>query len=201
MMRDGAMTKWLQRAVAAVLLASMFCAPLLYPAHAQAQFFEDDPDSELSQEQEDEFFEGTTDEFGAPTGLGEQDITEGDAYVDETQQPATITVGGRQVQLRLASDREMLPMNAVWGAGTGLLIGGWFALIDAGTNRDTQRSIGLGIVIGSAIGVLVGLKTVINPDTATVSQNESGPSTPRPTWSPLVTMDDSGTKLGVRLTF
>lgn len=195
------MTKWLRRWLATLLLVTVFAAPLLYPRHAQAQFFDDDPESELSQDQEEEFFEGTADEFGTVPGGAEPDVTEGESYVDETQQPATITVGGRQVQLRLASDRELLPMNAAWGAGTGLLIGGWFALIDAGSNRDTQRSIGLGIVIGAAIGITVGLKTVINPNAATLGDNSRIPSAGQLTWSPLVTMNDAGTKVGVRLAF
>ncbi len=195
------MTKWLQRWMAALLMVTVLAAPLLYPSRAHAQFFDDDPDSEFTQDQEDEFFDSNAEEFGTAPGGGEGDVTEGDSYVDESQQGGTITVGGRQIQLRLASDRELLPMNAAWGAGTGLLIGGWFALINAGNNRDTQRSIGLGIVIGAAIGVTVGLKTVINPNAATLGDNSRIPSAGQLTWSPVVTMNDAGTKVGVRLMF
>jgi hypothetical protein len=194
------MIKWLKRWVVALLFVTVIAAPLLSPRPAQAQFYDDDPESELTPEQEDEFLEGGTDESGMPLTGRDQDVTEGDSYTDETPQQGAVTVGGRQVQLRLATDREMLPLNAAWGSGTGLLIGGWFALINASNNRDTQRSIGLGIVIGAAIGVAVGLKTVINP-TSALGDNAPPPSSTKPTWSPLVTLDDKGTRLGVRLTF
>ena len=50
-------------------------------------------------------------------------------------------------------DRDDLPFNIAWGAGTGLLIGGWFALINEGDNRETQQAIGVGVVPGSVCRV------------------------------------------------
>jgi hypothetical protein len=199
------MTKWYHRGVAALLIVITAAAPMLAaPGIARAQFFTDDPESDFGTSPEDEFFEMGADEFGEPLpGSPEQDITEGDTYVDEGTQPATITVGGRQVQLRLATERELLPMNAAWGAGTGLLIGGWFALINAGSNRETQRAIGVGIVLGAIIGTVVGLKYVINPSAPSGLGDNHPPASPpeRLNWQPLVSVDDTTAKLGVRLTF
>ena len=102
------------------------------------------------------------DEFGMPS----EDFTEGGEFIDEsTLTPAeeAVTIGGRQGQLRLLGERQLLPQNAAWGAGTGLLIGGWFALINQGTNRETQRSLGLGVVLGTIVGLAVGARSLIAP--------------------------------------
>jgi hypothetical protein len=197
------MTKWLQRGMVALLMLSVFCAPLLTPHTAHAQFFNDDPDADAVGEPDDDFFDTGTDEFGEPVPGGrDQDVTEGDTYIDESTQPQTITVGGRQVQLKLASERDVWFQNAGWGAGTGLLIGGWFALINSGSNRDTQRAIGLGIVAGGILGAVVGIRYVINPRApSALGDNSDTPNPGKPTWSPLVSMDDHGTQIGVRLTF
>jgi len=199
------MTKWFQRWMVALVLIAVIAAPLFTAPHtAHAQFFNDDPDSDFSGEPDDEFFDTGTDEFGEPVPGGrDQDVTEGDNYIDESQQQqSTITVGGRQVQLRLASERDVWLQNSAWGAGTGLLIGGWFALINAGNNRDTQRSIGVGIVAGSILGAVVGIRYVINPNgPGAIGDNSEAPSSNKLKWEPLVSMNDHGTSLGVRLTF
>jgi hypothetical protein len=197
------MTQGFPRWLVALLLAAVIAAPLLTAPHvAHAQFFNDDPDSDFSGEPEDDFFDTGTDEFGEPVAGGrDTDHTEGDAYVDEASQPSTITVGGRQVQLRLASERDVWVQNSAWGAGTGLLIGGWFALINAGSNRETQRSIGVGIVAGTILGAVVGIRYVINPNAPITSDNSAPPSSNKLTWQPMVSLDDHGTSFGVRLTF
>lgn len=60
----------------------------------------------------------------------------------------------------------------------------------------------LGIVIGAAIGVTVGLKSVINPTApTTLGENAPPASSGKLNWQPLVSLDDHATKLGVRLTF
>ena len=146
------------------LLPVVFVAALLMAADAEpakAQSFDNFD--------RDEFVE-SDEEFG-PEGdgfeeAGPQDFTEGGKFIDEEAAPARrgITLRGRRTQLRVRSERELLPLNVAWGAGTGLLIGGWLALIENGTDRDTQRSIGLGVVLGGLLGMTVGLKTVIAPD-------------------------------------
>lgn len=143
----------------AVLFAS--AVPLL-PQPAMGQFLDDEFDRDDFIESEQGFTEDTG--FGVP-GLTE-DVTEGGQYVDEDPTGAVggVTIRGRRTQLRVEQEKQMLPLNVAWGAGTGLLLGGWFALIDEGDDRSTQRSIGLGAVLGALLGMTVGLKTVIAPD-------------------------------------
>ena len=130
-----------------------------------AQFLDDEFGRDEFVESDEGFAEDRGD-FGAPRSA--EDFTEGGQFVDdEPGGPAGaggITIRGRTTQLRLEREKATLPLNVAWGAGTGLLIGGWFALINEGTDRDTQRSIGLGAVLGGLLGLTVGLKTVIAPD-------------------------------------
>lgn len=146
-----------------LLLQLLIAGALLLgcPGLGLAQFDEDFGEDEFFGA-DDQFLESDEDLFGTP----EDDFTEGGQFVDESLLPPAggVTAGSRQSQLRALSERDQLPMNAAWGAGTGLLIGGWFALINNGTNRETQRSLGLGIVIGTIIGVTVGVKSLIVPN-------------------------------------
>jgi hypothetical protein len=195
------MSKRLQQWLAAMLLISM-TAFVALPHPVKAQFFDDDSESDFGADSEDEFTEGGGEDGGvAPTS--ESELTEGDTYADESQQPSATgpTTGGRQSQLRLGAERDVLPLNAAWGAGTGLLIGGWLALISAGSNRDTLRSIGVGIVLGGAVGVAVGLKSVIVPNAPAAAAANSQGSPDKPTWTPLVSFGDGPTRIGVRFTF
>ncbi len=146
----------------ALLLAIGFFLP---PAPLMAQFLSD----EFSRDEfveSDEGFAEDRGEFGAPRLT--EDFTEGGQFVDEEQARPSgvggITIRGRTTQLRLEREKATLPLNVAWGAATGLLIGGWFALINEGNDRDTQRSIGMGAVLGGMLGLTVGLKTVIAPD-------------------------------------
>lgn len=205
------MTQWFRRLLVALLLTAVVAAPLLTnPGKAHAQFFNDDPDSDLGGEPDDDFFDAGTDEFGEPVPGGkEQDLTEGDTYVDESaQQSSTITVGGRQVQLKLASERDVWLQNLAWGGGTGLLIGGWLALINAGDNRETQRAIGVGIVLGGILGAVVGVRYALNPNAPQAANNDAPAGSSNATassgkveWQPLVSLDPHNTSVGVRLSF
>jgi hypothetical protein len=158
--RSGMIAKGQRILMLAPLLAAA-CLLAVSAKSALAQgtddnFFEED---EAFQE-EDPFRE--RDEFGLPV----EDFTEGGEFIDESTLPPAeqgVTIGGRQAQLRLLGERQLLPLNAAWGAGTGLLIGGWYALINQGTNRETQRSLGLGIVLGTIVGLVVGVRTLIQP--------------------------------------
>ena len=138
------------------------------PAHAQ--FFNDDFGSAGNE------FSTSDDVFTEDTGTGDgftsppEDYSGGGEFVEEGKAAAAgarsteITIAGRRTQLRLVGEKEQLPFNGAWGAGTGLLIGGWIALINDGSNRETQRSIGLGIVLGTLVGLAVGTKSLIAPN-------------------------------------
>ncbi len=188
----------------ALLLAAVFAAGWA-PSTAQAQFFDESLEQEdLFVEGEDQFFESSGDEFGAPTGP-EQDFTEGNQYIDETLIPPDqreVSEGGRRFQMQLTSERETLPLNVAWGAGTGLLLGGWFALISEGDNRGTQRSIGMGIVAGIIIGAVVGTRTLIDPGAPQpLGETSPPPAGDDSTITPLVTVTPDEQLVGIRLTF
>jgi len=141
--------------LSAVTVLAPGLAPELRAQGSEDTFFEDQdfyPDDDPFKQQ---------DEFGVP----QDDFSEGGEFINEAElEKGEITVGGRQQQLRLLGERELLPQNAAWGAGTGLLIGGWFALINQGTSRETQRSLGLGVVLGTLVGLAVGARTLIAPN-------------------------------------
>jgi hypothetical protein len=177
---------------------------MLPAAPAFAQFFDESLEQEdLFAEDENVFFEDREgDGFGVPSP--DQDFTESGRFVDETLVPAdrgAVTRGARQRQLTLGRDRESLAPNMAWGAGTGLLIGGWFALISEGDNRETQRSIGLGIVTGILLGVAIGTRSVFNPDAPRPVTATPPPSSDGPRFSPLVATDAKGAQVGFRMTF
>ncbi len=154
---------------------------------AEAQFFENFDRGDF-EESDEEFGEGG-DVFGESE---RDDFTEGGQFVDEESElsPAGISISGRRTQLRVRDERQLLPRNVAWGAGTGLLIGGWFALIESGSDRQTQRSIGLGIVLGAILGMTVGLKTVIAPDAPRAAMlHPAG----RPRLQPTVMLGAGGT--------
>lgn len=184
---------------------------LAAPAPARAQFFTDEFGGQGSEFSDvDEAFSedtGQPGEPGAPTTR--DDFTSGGEYVEESRiSPGgqTLTETGRRTQLRLAGDKEMLPFNAAWGGGTGLLIGGWFALIQNGDNRSTLRSVGLGTVVGIAIGIAVGLKTLIAPS-APVALLLNAPAIParyeekRPLASLVASNAPSQLSIGLKFSF
>ena len=182
---------------------------------ARAQFFDDSLDQEDAFVQDDnQYFEDT----GTGTLPGEPgqaagasagpDYTEGNRYVDESLVPRSTgvpTQTSRRMQLSLGRERTTLPLNVAWGAGTGLLIGGWFALISEGNNRQTQRPIGLGIVSGILLGVMVGTRNVFNPDAPKPAVGDAGPPPKAkkdgPQFSPVVALNKGGSQVGFRMTF
>jgi len=178
-----------KRALFPCLLLGLFMALVLAatsPGLAQAQAFENF-DRDDFEESDEEFIENGD----AFTESGQDDFTEGGRFVDEDTQISGpgISITGRRTQLRVRDERQLLPRNVAWGAGTGLLIGGWFALIESGSDRQTQRSIGLGIVLGAILGMTVGLKTVIAPDAPrAVMLRPAG----QPRWQPTVMLGASG---------
>ncbi|MCZ6628639.1 MAG: hypothetical protein O7E56_10455 [SAR324 cluster bacterium] len=145
-----------------MLLAVLF---ITAPGPAMAQFFNDDFTRDDFVESDEDFSEGSG-EIVSPT---QEDFTDGGQFIDEEEAVRRESAGGvtittRRDQLRLESDRVDMPINVGWGAATGLLMGGWFALISNGDDRSTQRSIGSGIVLGALLGMTVGLKSVIAPN-------------------------------------
>lgn len=153
---------------------------LALPAPAAAQFFSDPGDQEGFVESDDQFFEDDRQGGLPPAAPGPQrgtdDFTDGGRFIDEDAPVApqrgsgNLTIDRRRTELRLQGERESLPLNTAWGAGTGLVIGSWFALIEGGDDRDTQRFIGMGIVLGAILGITLGMKTLIAPSAPSAVQ-------------------------------
>ena len=197
------------RRLLSLLVAVFFAGQMLMVSArpARAQFFDESLEQEDVFTQDDNaFFEDQS--FGTEdTGSlsQEPDFTEGNKFVDEQLIPAdqrSLTEGGRRLQLTLGKERDTLPLNIAWGAGTGLLIGGWLALIGEGDNRQTQRSIGLGIVTGILLGIAVGTRTVFNPESPRPpSVGQATPAKDGPQFTPVVALDKGNSHVGFRLTF
>jgi hypothetical protein len=179
---------------------------------ARAQFFDESLEQdELFAEDDNAFLEaGPSDVVGGepgapPSSSQEPDFTEGNRFVDEQLAPTdrrSISAGGRRVQLSLGRDRETLPLNVAWGAGTGLVIGGWYALISEGDNRATQRTIGLGIVTGLLLGAAVGTRALFDPNAARPnSLGDAAPPPSGPRMTPVVAVEPGHSSVGFRLTF
>ena len=123
---------------------------------------------------------------GSRMSKSQTEGTEGGQYSDDTSPSSEALPPGvkspqeRQMQLQLAGERDMLPMNIAWGAATGGLIGSWFAITQGGNQRATLRAVGLGLVLGAALGLTVGMRSVINPNS--VRAAEEAPIPPPVAW-------------------
>ena len=64
----------------------------------------------------------------------------------------------------LSKEGKEAPSNLGYGAGTGLMIGTWFAFIRKETNTRQQfRTIGTSTVLGAVIGIMLGTRSVWDP--------------------------------------
>jgi len=153
----------------------------VYSNNSFAQGFEDDPffgNDEFGFGDSGDDFQnsefGTTDGFFEP-GLAEDDDPfapmdeEGDLYIDED----SFDIDTEQaLQDSLFTQRELLERerqqsiaNIGYGAGTGLMIGGWSAFIaQETTTRNQWRTIGTSTVLGGIIGMLLGTRSVWDPE-------------------------------------
>ncbi len=184
-----------------IFLGGMIFIVCIFAAKiAQAQFFEDSLFQEDLLGDDEALFLEDTDEGVTQ----EQDFTEGDKFVDESQVPEDIRgidEKGRRFQLTLAGERDELLINIAWGVGTGLMIGGWYALINEGDNRETQRSLGLGMVLGSIMGTIVGSRTLFFPDAARPVGKTELPVDSTPSFLPLISLNKNDARIGFRMTF
>ena len=142
-----------------------------------AQDFSDDP---LMLDESDEFgFEQLggddfqSDDFGTQPAQdlfepsdsqfdsGDQYFDEG-AFSDETESTMKDDLLVRRELL--SQEGKDAPSNLGYGAGTGLMIGTWFAFIRKETNTRQQfRTIGTSTVLGAVIGIMLGTRSVWDP--------------------------------------
>ena len=150
-----------------------------------AQNFDDDPlmldrgdEFGFDQLEEDEFQRS---EFGSEGLQGfdsqpgqdsldpfEQQLDSGNKYLDEgTFSDETESTLKDDLIVRrklLSKEGQDAPSNLGYGAGSGLMIGTWFAFIRKETNTRQQfRTIGTSSVLGALVGVLLGTRSVWNP--------------------------------------
>ncbi|MGK5092696.1 hypothetical protein WDW89_11870 [Deltaproteobacteria bacterium TL4] len=115
----------------------------------------------------DSLDEGDSDADGEGSFLNEEQDTQ-EQYIDDSLIPEGAEKSLESIFLKqrqlLLEEKINAPLNVAYGAGTGLMIGGWIALLASRTARDTLRSIGLGIVTGSMVGVSIGTRSVWDPN-------------------------------------
>ena len=92
---------------------------------------------------------------------GDQYLDEG-AFSDETESTMKDDLLVRRELL--SQEGKDAPSNLGYGAGTGLMIGTWFAFIRKETNTRQQfRTIGTSTVLGAVIGIMLGTRSVWDP--------------------------------------
>ena len=92
---------------------------------------------------------------------GDQYFDEG-AFSDETESTLKDDLLDRRELL--SQEGKDAPSNLGYGAGTGLMIGTWFAFIRKETNTRQQfRTIGTSTVLGAVIGIMLGTRSVWDP--------------------------------------
>jgi len=108
---------------------------------------------------------GLDDSFDTPAGDGFMDDDEFGLDTESQLQLSELT----QREL-IVVERQQSTANIGYGAGTGLMLGTWFAFItQESSTRDQFRTIGSGSVLGALVGMMLGTRSLWNP------------SAPRPT--------------------
>ena len=168
----------------------MFISMSVASNRSLAQEFEDDPFfgvEEFGFGDSDEFQDsefGSTDRFFEPELSDDDDPfepmdEEGDIYIDED----SYDIDAEQaLQESLFQQRDLLERerrqsiaNIGYGAGTGLLIGGWSAFIAQESNtRDQWRTIGTSTILGGIVGMLIGTRSVWDPSAARPDMGSAG---------------------------
>jgi len=171
----------IKQCIAFVLVLTCFLSFSQTPLYAQ---FDEDPFAEDPFSDEADFEDLDLDGFrfeedeGSFEGIGEDgfgvedtEVIEEDSgeYIDENVLSDDTQQLLQQALLRrrdlLAEEKANFGFNVAYGVGTGVLIGGWFALLFGTTSRDTLRSLGLGIVLGGLMGSVIGGRSVLAPRT------------------------------------
>ena len=101
------------------------------------------------------------DPFDSQFDSTDQYLDEG-AFSDESESTLKDDLIGRRELL--SQEGKAVPSNLGYGAGTGLMIGTWFAFIRKETNTRQQfRTIGTSTVVGALIGIMLGTRSVWDP--------------------------------------
>ena len=205
------------------LIVSILCFFVFTPLNIIAQNFDDDP---LMLEGDDEFgFEQFSDDDFQSSGFGSggiqdfgiqpgQDPSDSlDSQYESTDQYLEEGAFSEETESTLKDDlivrRELLsqegkdaPSNLGYGAGTGLMMGTWFAFIRKETNTRQQfRTIGSSTVLGAVVGIMLGTRSVWNPGAPRPEDNYQPTSfLPNPSgW--FLTQKENSLLISLRLKF
>ena len=123
--------------------------------------------------QSDDFGTGGLQDFGTqpaqdPFEPSDSQFDSGDQYLDEgafsDETESTMKDDLLDRRELLSQEGKDAPSNLGYGAGTGLMIGTWFAFIRKETNTRQQfRTIGTSTVLGAVIGIMLGTRSVWDP--------------------------------------
>jgi len=117
--------------------------------------------SEGLQDYDPQSEQSTLDPFEQQFDSGNKYLDEG-AFSDETESTLKDDLIVRRKLL--SKEGQDAPSNLGYGAGSGLMIGTWFAFIRKETNTRQQfRTIGTSTVLGALVGILLGTRSVWNP--------------------------------------
>ena len=92
-------------------------------------------------------------ETGSGDYISEEEITE--QIQQEQKEDSKINFGAA-----IEESKQNLKSNLIYGAATGLLIGGWYTLIQPGDSRSNLRNLGAGAVLGTLLGLAIGTKKI-----------------------------------------
>lgn len=162
-----------------MILLIFLCISLVSNVFAQETPYLEDDGTSLWEEQK--FFDSIGEEFESGQGqyLSEEEVGEIEKAAKKARKPSI------NLAEALEKDKQLMPDNIIYGLGTGLTIGGWFALLQGKSARDNVRYLGTGIVSGVLLGVIVGSKSIYQQLRAEKldQENSSFDKTPRFTYN------------------
>jgi len=142
-----------------IFLAILFIAFFTLELQAQTSGYLEDEGSNLWNQES--FIESNQNEesFGEAGGdyIGDGELKSLEAAAARSKGP------GMDLAAQLEKDKKLLPDNILYGLGTGVMIGGWFAILQGKNARDNTRYLGMGVVVGTLLGMAIGTKSVYQP--------------------------------------
>ena len=118
-----------------------------------------------------------------------------DSFDIDTEQALKENLFGQQELME--RERQQSITNIAYGAGTGLLIGAWTAFITSETTtRNQWRTIGTATVLGGVVGLMLGTRSVWDPEAV---RPETGSLSPSQNW--IVHQELHGFKIAYRWHF
>src|SRR3989339_145228 len=176
-----------------LLLALLWVAFFALEARAQSPSYLEDEGSSLWQQ--DSFIESDGSEGLGEGGSGGEYV--GDEELRNLEEAAR---NAQTPQLNLAAqlekDKELLPDNIIYGLGTGLAMGGWYALLAKKGARENAQYLGGGAVLGLLLGLAVGTKSVYQP----LLRGSNDPPQPSlPLFLPVLGEDHRSARAGLSL--